>query len=91
VGTLDVRVRYYPTLKSGFHINGGVGLGTVSVGSSAFSPDDTELGLGLMFGVGYDIRLNRNVSLTPFWNGSAMANSNVDANFGQVGVAITLH
>ncbi len=91
VGTLDARVRFYPTLKSGFFINGGVGLGTVSAGSSVFSPDDVEMGVGIMLGVGYDVRLNRKVSLTPFWNGSAMANSSVDANFGQIGVAVTLH
>jgi hypothetical protein len=44
-----------------------------------------------MLGLGWDIALSSKVSLTPFWNGSAMSNSNVDANFGQLGIGITVH
>lgn len=85
VGTLDARVRVYPVRTSGFFINAGAGLGTLSYAG------DSEVGLGMMLGVGWDIRLGRNVSLTPFWNGFAMANSNVDANVGQLGVGVTIH
>jgi len=41
--------------------------------------------------MGWDIRMAKNVSMTPFWNGYAMQNNNTDANVGQVGLAITLH
>ena len=85
VGTLDARVRVYPAKRSGFFINAGIGLGSISYG------DDSEFGLGAMLGVGWDIRVGRNVSLTPFWNGFAMANSNVDANVGQLGIGVTIH
>lgn len=85
VGTLDARVRVYPVRTSGFFLNGGVGLGSLSYAG------ENEFGLGLMLGVGWDIRLGRNVSLTPFWNGFAMANSNVDANVGQIGIGFTIH
>jgi hypothetical protein len=44
-----------------------------------------------MLGVGWDIRVGRNVSLTPFWNGFAMSNSNGDANVGQFGLGFTIH
>lgn len=85
IGTLDARIRVYPSLRSGFFLNGGLGVGTFSYA------DDTEFGLGLMLGVGWDIRVGRNVSLTPFWNGGAMQNSTVDANFGQIGIGVTIH
>jgi hypothetical protein len=85
VGTLDARIRFYPSRTSGFFLNGGLGLGTVSYGS------ESEFGVGMMLGVGWDIRVGRNVSLTPFWNGFAMSNSNVDANVGQLGLGFTIH
>jgi hypothetical protein len=85
VGTLDGRVRVYPSRSSGFFLNGGIGLGSLSY------LGESEFGLGVMLGLGWDIRVGRNVSVTPFWNGSAMQNSNVDANFGQLGVGITIH
>ena len=85
VGTLDARVRVYPVRTSGFFLNGGVGLGTMTFAG------ESEIGIGVMLGVGWDIRVGRNVSLTPFWNGFAMSNANVDGNVGQLGVGITVH
>ena len=85
VGTLDARLRFYPVRTSGFFLNGGVGLGTLSFAG------ESEFGLGLLLGLGWDIRLGRNVSLTPFWNGFAMSNANVDANVGQLGIGFTIH
>jgi Outer membrane protein beta-barrel domain len=85
VGTLDGRVRFYPSHTKGFFLNGGVGLGSMRYAG------ESEFGLGVMFGVGWDIRVADNVSLTPFWNGFAMSNSNVDANVGQLGIGITIH
>jgi hypothetical protein len=86
VGTLDARVRVYPARRTGFFLTGGLGLGTLSYGE-----DDAEIGLGLILGLGWDIRVGRNVSLTPFWNGFAMANDLVDANVGQIGIGVTIH
>ena len=85
VGTLDARVRFYPVRTSGFFLNGGVGLGTLSFAG------ESEYGVGVMLGLGWDIRLGKNVSLTPFWNGFAMSNANVDANVGQLGIGFTIH
>ena len=88
--TLDARLRFYPAVTSGFFLTGGLGLGTISesvrnVGS------ETEVGVGLMLGLGWDIRLSPNVSLTPFWNGSAVRTANADRNFGQFGLGVTIH
>jgi hypothetical protein len=85
VGTLDARVRFYPVRTSGFFLNGGLGAGSLSYAG------DSEFGLGLMLGLGWDIRVGKNVSLTPFWNGFAMSNANADANVGQLGLGFTIH
>jgi hypothetical protein len=85
VGTADARVRFYPSLYSGFFMTGGLGLGSISLGSL------TEYGPGAVFGVGWDIRVSRNVSLTPFYNGFAMQSDLVDANVGQLGLGVTIH
>jgi hypothetical protein len=42
-------------------------------------------------GLGYDIRVGQNVSLTPYWNGFAASTSNADANVGQIGLGVTVH
>ena len=85
VGTLDTRIRFYPSNYHGFHINGGIGLGSLSIDG------ESEFGAGVMFGVGWDIRVGRNWSLTPFYNGFAMASESADANVGQLGLAVTIH
>jgi hypothetical protein len=90
VGTLDARVRFYPSTTGGFFLTGGLGLGSVT-GSISGLGSSTETGMGMLFGLGYDMRVAKNTSITPYWNGFAMRNSNVDANVGQLGLAITLH
>jgi hypothetical protein len=85
VGTVDARVRFYPSLNHGFFITGGIGMGSVSF------EGESELGVGAIFGVGWDVRVSRNVSLTPFYNGFAMESSEVNANVGQIGLAVTIH
>jgi len=90
VSTLDARVRFYPSATGGLFLTGGLGLGAVTGSGSGFGSSG-ETGGGMIFGLGYDYRVARNTSITPFWNGFAMKNSNTDANVGQVGLAITLH
>ena len=89
VGTLDARVRFYPSTTGGFFITGGVGFGSVRGDWGGFSA--TETGVGTILGLGWDISLAKNTSITPYWNGFAMKNDNTDANVGQAGIAVTLH
>ncbi|MEQ1909374.1 MAG: hypothetical protein ABMA15_11155 [Vicinamibacterales bacterium] len=63
----------------------GLGLGSISVDG------ESEVGVGSVLGLGWDIRVGRKVSLTPFWNGFAVATSSDDANVGQLGLGITVH
>jgi hypothetical protein len=85
IGTLDARLRFYPARTSGFFLTGGLGFGTISVG------EFSESGVGVVLGIGWDIRVGSRVSLTPFYNGFAMRSSVSDANVGQLGLGITIH
>jgi outer membrane protein with beta-barrel domain len=89
VATLDARVRFYPSATGGFFVTGGIGFGSVRGQVGGFTA--TETGVGTILGLGWDIRVARNTSITPYWNGFAMKNANTDANVGQAGIAVTLH
>ena len=89
-GTLDARLRFYPSETGGLFLTGGLGLGTMRASVSGFG-SDTEMGLGVLLGLGYDFRMGSNVSLSPFWNGFAVRTSNADSNVGQIGLGITVH
>jgi hypothetical protein len=89
VGEVDARIRFYPQTHGGFFLTGGVGVGTVTGSFGGFS--STETGGGAILGMGYDIRVARNTSITPYWNAYAMKNNSTDANVGQLGLAVTLH
>lgn len=89
-GTLTALIRFYPSATGGFFLLGGLGVGSIrlevdGVGSA------TETGFGVLLGLGYDIRVGRTVSLTPFWNGFAVEGSDLDANVGQLGLGLTIH
>ena len=90
VRTLTAAIRFYPSATGGFFLIGGLGLGTVSANVSGFG-SASETGAGALLGLGYDFRVGRNVSLTPYWNGFAMNSSSDNANVGQLGLAITVH
>ena len=90
VGTLTALIRFYPSATGGFFLLAGVGLGTVSAEVSGLG-SDSETGSGAILGLGYDIRVGNNVSLTPFWNGFATNTENTKFNVGQIGLGVTLH
>jgi hypothetical protein len=90
MGSLTAAFRFYPSTTGGFYLTGGLGVATLDLGISGFG-SASETGIGAMLGLGYDIRLGQNVSLTPFWNGIGGAFDGVNANFGQIGVGFTWH
>ena len=89
-GTLTALIRFYPSAEGGFFLLGGLGLGRVNLNVSGFG-SASETGAGAVLGLGYDIRVGENVSLTPFWNGVGITYSDGDANYGQLGLAVTIH
>lgn len=87
--TITAMVRLYPSATGGFYLTGGVGQGSLRASQSGVAI--TESGLGLLLGLGYDIRVGRNISLTPFWHGNALSVDGSTANFGQLGIGVTVH
>lgn len=70
LGSMTGTVTFYPQASSGFFLKAGVGasfvdtdfyVGTLSVTTS-------KTGWGVLAGLGYDLRVGRNVSLTPSVN-----------------------
>jgi hypothetical protein len=90
VAALTAAVRFYPSPTGRFFLTGGLGLGTVSAGINGFG-SASQTGGAALLGLGYDIRIGRTVSLTPYWNGYALTYSGGDANVGQLGLGITVH
>lgn len=89
-GTLTALLRFYPSETGGFFLQGGLGLASLEVSVAGFG-SASETGAGAVLGIGYDIRVAPNLSLTPFWNGVGLSFSDGDANFGQLGLGITVH
>lgn len=90
VGTVDARLRFYPSAAGGFFLTGGLGYGQIHAEVDGFG-SRTQNGGSLLLGLGYDARIGKNVSLTPFWNGFAVKTDDSDANVGQIGLGITVH
>jgi hypothetical protein len=70
LGSLTGTVTFYPQASSGFFLKGGVGLSYVD---TEFREDSVSLsvsktGWGVLAGLGYDLRVGRNVSITPCMN-----------------------
>jgi hypothetical protein len=88
--TLTAQVRFYPSAEGGFYMLGGIGYGRIDLDVSGVGTTSENAG-GALLGVGYDLRIGRNASITPFWNGAGISNQDGDANFGQLGLGITIH
>ncbi|ODT03848.1 MAG: hypothetical protein ABS52_07080 [Gemmatimonadetes bacterium SCN 70-22] len=90
MGSLAALVRFYPSTTGGFYLTGGLGIATIDLGVDGYgSASDT--GVSALLGIGYDIRVGQNVSLTPFWNGIGGSFDGYGANFGQIGLGLTIH
>lgn len=90
VNTLAAVIRFYPSATGGFFLLGGLGVGAIREEVSDFG-SETETGFGALLGLGWDIRVGKNLSLTPFWNGFGVETDDVDVNVGQIGLGLTVH
>jgi hypothetical protein len=84
-GTFDFRYRTYFTPESNFSMQFGAGLGSAS--NAGFY----DYGLGWMVGGSYDVRVGRNVSLSPFGNVFMVHLDGATLNNLQVGIGVTIH
>jgi hypothetical protein len=63
LGTSTFAVLFYPSATSNFFLKGGVGASSVTIDGPG--PDGTGVGFGNVFGLGFDARVGRKVSVTP--------------------------
>lgn len=100
VGNLSFAVYYYPQPASGLFVRGGVGTSVALVRD--IGTESEANGYGFIVGGGYDIRVGRNLSLTPVVNfylgadgdlkeGAAIVSSGYKHNVLELGLGITFH
>ena len=90
VGHLSGVVYWYPRPSAGLFVKGGAGVAVYSVDAGPLG-DEEDTGLGLHAGLGYDVRVGRNLSITPavgvFWADL----DGGDANVLHLGLSVTGH
>jgi hypothetical protein len=100
-GALSGVLLFYPSATGGLYLKGGLGVAYYSASASGFATEDLTA-FALSGGVGYDIRLGRNFSLTPYFNGfygfpasyksgGAGQGFNVSQSLLQLGLAASFH
>ena len=88
-GSVGPVIRFYPSPTGGFYLKGGVGLATLELDAGIFSGNTT--GGGLVLGLGYDGRVGRNFSLTPFFDLVSGAFDGGTANSVHFGLGFSFH
>lgn len=100
LGFYSVVTQWYPNAQGGLYLKGGLGLSSYAATDGT---DDLNATAGAFsIGAGYDFRVGRNFSLTPFANylrsmeGEIKANDistgvNLAANLFQIGLGFTWH
>jgi Outer membrane protein beta-barrel domain len=70
LGAFTGTITFYPQASGGFFLKGGVGVSYVDteVREGSFSASLNKTGWGVLAGIGYDVRVGRNISLTPCVN-----------------------
>jgi hypothetical protein len=93
-GNSSAIVQFYPGERSGFFLKGGLGVAyselEVDLGGG-LTLRETESGLGASFGVGWDARVSRNMSITPALNLSLGSLENANVTLLQLVVGLTWH
>ena len=74
--------QWYPTVSSGFYLKGGLGFSNTVIEGGG--DELTAAGLALSLGVGYDWRVAKNFSLTPYLN--ILQSAGAEAKFNGVGL-----
>jgi hypothetical protein len=97
VGSVDLRARWYPgEMAGGFFFTGAWGLGLIRLSDpQAIPTSHTQTGRAFRAGLGYDFRVARGVSVTPFGTWSAIRTEDngdhMAADVWQAGLWLTLH
>jgi hypothetical protein len=85
MGNMSGAAYFYPMPSNGLFIKGGLGYSILDDGFN------NESGFGLLAGLGYDVRVGRNLSITPVANWFRGSFSGASANVLQIGLGVTSH
>lgn len=85
-GTSTAVIHYYPSKTGGLFLTGGLGLGYFRV-----EDFDTQTGVGMVIGGGWDLRVGRNISISPFFNIFGSNINSVTVTTIQTGAGIMFH
>lgn len=93
LGALTALVRFYPSRTGHFYLAAGLGISSrdVEVDVTGGTLSTSENGSAALIGLGYDFRIGRNVSLTPFANAVGLDFDGEGTGFTQLGLSITVH
>ncbi len=80
---------FYPKATNGFFLKGGLGWSRLSVEVLGISA--SENGGGAVFGLGYDVRVGDNWSITPVLNFNGGAFDGGNTNISEIGVGVSWH
>lgn len=83
IGAGHFIVQWYPSRSGALYLK--LGLGGMSYITNDGTDEYTATGGSGLFGIGYEIRLGRNMSVTPFLNSMASGNTEIEQNGTVVG------
>jgi outer membrane protein with beta-barrel domain len=89
LGNASAAAYWYPDVQSGLFVKGGAGYSRLSASNGGASA--SQGGFGLVAGLGYDLRIARNTSLTPVFNYFRGAFDGGRADVFQLGLGVTFH
>lgn len=89
VGLVAVEARFYPSATGGFFLKAGAGIGSADLDFGSVTLSET--GAGALAGLGYDIRVGRMISITPWLQWFGINYDPGNANVAQLGIALTIH
>ena len=85
-GTATAAIHFYPSKTGGLFLTGGLGLATLK--AEGF---DAETDFGLVIGGGWDLRVSRNISISPFLNIFGGSINSFTVTTIQTGAGIMFH
>lgn len=89
-GSLTGNLWWYPSATGGFWLTGGAGLAVIDA-DAGIGGSDSENGFAALAGLGYDIRVGRNISIVPSATWQFGFYDDFNANVIQLALGITFH
>ena len=87
LGFYSAVAQWYPNVDQGFYLKGGLGLASYTETDGV--DEVSASGLGLSLGTGYDFRVGKNFSLTPFANFHVSSKGELDFNDEATGLKVS--